>query len=754
MKRDFFTLDNLSGSFPEIKEKIRLGVPTAVFGVADSGKYLCVAAMNLPVLYICADPVSAARAYSGIQTLSGKKCVLLNPKDDVLLYKTAASKDALFKRIEAICQIFDGADIVVCDVEAAIQLLPDRLHRLTLSVGGQYDYSSLPSVLAKMGYSREYSVEGKGAFAVHGDILDIFPVGAENPVRVDFFGDEVEKVRPYDIISGARLTEVDAITILPALDSYIAAGEEEKLKSALSAAVKGCKTDSQFKRMRSISEELSEKLTQGSPFAGQDFLYPILSCARTVFDVIPKDTLIIFDECKNIWDRLNSLIKEHEERFEELFSGGEVMPFSRGQYIGAEKFTSLCADFKELAIQTFTTSLHFFNPLATFNVNIAPSPSYLNNLPLLCGDVKNWLSAGYRTLIFAGTDKRRENVVEALGNEYIGSGSVPDLLPALKDVAVSAEYLPKGFILHWAKLAVVGSDDIFTKPLEKRIRRRRGDMFTAPEVGDFAVHEKHGVGRIVGTKKIKTGDGVKEYIALEYRGGDILYVPVEQMDILSKYVGEDNPMLSKIGGAEFERIKERVRQSVKKLAFDLKCLYAERSERKGFRFPENAPMMEEFESSFEYEPTPDQLICIQEIKGDMCSEKVMDRLLCGDVGYGKTEVALRAIYLCVLGGKQAALMCPSTILSEQHFNTAVERFKEFGLRIAKLNRFVTPTRQKKTLEALARGDIDLIIGTHRLLSADVKFFDLGLLVLDEEQRFGVEHKEKIKNIKAISTALP
>ena len=324
---------------------------------------------------------------------------------------------------------------------------------------------------------------------------------------------------------------------------------------------------------------------------------------------------------------------------------------------------------------------------------------------------------------------------------------MPYSLDALRYVAMSSEELDHGFILHDCKLAVVGSGDIFTKPVTKHIRRRRGDMFSAPEIGDYAVHEKHGVGRITGTKKIETGDGIKEYISIAYRGGDVLYVPVEQMDILSKYVGEGQPTLSKIGGADFERVKERVRASIKKLAFDLKLLYAERSEKKGYRFPENAAMMEEFENAFAYEETPDQLTSIEEIKADMCSDKVMDRLLCGDVGYGKTEVALRAIYLCVLGGKQAALMCPSTILSEQHYNTACERFREFGVRVEKLNRFRTAKEQEKTLQELKEGKIDLIVGTHRLLSDDVKFYDLGLLVLDEEQRFGVEHKEKIKNVK-------
>ncbi len=297
------------------------------------------------------------------------------------------------------------------------------------------------------------------------------------------------------------------------------------------------------------------------------------------------------------------------------------------------------------------------------------------------------------------------------------------------------------------KRTVVNPDEIFVRNLKKRIRRKRNDMFTSPEIGDYAVHETHGVGRITGTKKIETTDGTLEDIALEYRGGDVLYVPVEQMDILSRYMGEDTPSLSKIGGAEFEKVKARVRSSLKAMAFDLKKLYAERAEKRGFQFSPCEEAMAEFEAAFEYEETPDQLASVEEIKADMCSTKVMDRLLCGDVGYGKTEVAFRAAFLCILNGKQAALMCPNTILCQQHYETALKRFAEFGVNIEVLNRFKSPREQDKILARLAAGKVDLIVGTHRLLSSDVKFKDLGLLILDEEQRFGVEHKEKIKNMK-------
>ncbi|MBP3433811.1 MAG: DEAD/DEAH box helicase, partial [Clostridia bacterium] len=281
----------------------------------------------------------------------------------------------------------------------------------------------------------------------------------------------------------------------------------------------------------------------------------------------------------------------------------------------------------------------------------------------------------------------------------------------------------------------------------RRIRRKRGDMFSAPELGDFVVHETHGLGTVIGTEKIETTDGTKEYIALSYKDGDKLYVPAECMDVLSKYVGDANPALSRIGGADFERVKNRVKASLKKLAFDLKQLYAERAENKGYAFPENEVFMREFEDAFAHDLTPDQASSVEEIKADMCSPKVMDRLLCGDVGFGKTEVAFRAVYLCVLAGKQAALMCPSTVLCKQHFNTARERFAQFGVKVAALNRFNTPKDTEKILQGLADGSIDLVVGTHRLLSSDVKFKNLGLLVLDEEQRFGVEHKEKIKHLR-------
>ena len=747
MSPKFFTCDNLGGDLPALASDVRLGTPTAVFGLSDSQKYLTTGLMEGSVLYIAPDHVAAEKAFAAISTLSGRRCAHLVAKDEVLLYKDALSRDALFKRLKALHALFSGAEIVVCDVQSALQLVPDRIDCITFVKGEELDFASLPARLVAMGYTREYSVESAGAFAMRGDIVDIWPVGADDPVRIDFFGDMIERIRPYSSVSGERGEESDRVCVIAATDCVVEEGDVPKIEAALRAGLKDCPDERAYARSRAIADEIVQKLSAGGAFAGSAFVMPLLSRARTIFDIMPPDTLVVYDECKTISDRLGALTKEHAERYRGLKEGGEAFAFSRLQLLTAEQFISRASAFRNLALQTFTASTQFFRPLKTYNLRSTPTPSYLNSVPSLIQDIKNWRAGGYRVLIFTGSVEREEKLADALMGEFIPVDPLPDSLSAMRGVCISAEELAKGFVLHDGKLAVVGSGDIYTKPVRRSIRRRRGDLFASPEVGDYAVHEKHGIGRITGTKKIETTDGIKEYIAIEYRGGDVLYVPVEQMDILSKYSGEDSPSLSKIGGAEFERVKERARQSIKKLAFDLKELYAERSRKVGFRFPEHAAMMEEFEDAFEYEETPDQLASIQEIKADMCSDKVMDRLLCGDVGYGKTEVALRAIYLCVLGGKQAALMCPSTILSEQHYQTAVKRFADFGVRVEKLNRFRTPSEQQRVLRQLAAGDIDVVIGTHRLLSADVKFADLGLLVLDEEQRFGVEHKERIKHIK-------
>ncbi len=741
--KDFFSFDNLGGEYPLLSDDIRRGTPAAVFGVSDPHKYLIAALIPRRFVYIAADALAAKRAFDAIAALSGKKCALLCAKDEVLTYRKALSRDSLFRRLTALWEWQSGADVLVCDVEAAIQLLPRKVPVFTLKAGDETELSGLISDLVRAGYTREYSVDAKGAFAVRGDILDIWPINCEHPVRVDFFGDEVESIKPYDEITSERLPLCDRLDIVSATDVVVGDGDEQEVRRTLAEELKKAPSASAYARMKSIADDI----LSGESIS-TDYVLPLLSSSCDLFSLLDDETLLLFDECKLVHDKLDGLYKEHGERYLVLRGGGEAMSFSLRQYVERDDFFSNVLSFRALALQTFAGNAYFFNPLKIYNFTATPVARYLNSLPDLISDLKAWMKTGYRVILWCGTQPRAEKMREELSGNYFPVAPLAPSLSAMKGISVLDETLAHGLILHECRLVLVGTGDLYTKAAEqKRIRKRRGDLFVAPEIGDYAVHESYGVGRITGTKKIETTDGTKEYIALEYKDGDTLYVPVEQMDTLSKYMGGDNPTLSKIGGGEFERVKARVRASLKKMAFDLKQLYAERQERRGYVFPEYREMMEEFEAAFPYEETPDQLSSIAEIKADMCSDKVMDRLLCGDVGFGKTEVALRAAYLCILAGKQAAIMCPSTVLSEQHYRTAVERMKDFGVRIAVLNRFRTGKEQDKALKGLADGTVDLIIGTHRLLSSDVKFHDLGLLILDEEQRFGVEHKEKIKNLK-------
>ena len=749
MPKNFFSPHNMGADWLDLANDIRLGTPTAVFGVSAPHRALIAATcFEKRLVYVCDNAQTAARTAEEIAGFSGEQPALLTAKDEVLLYKDAVSKDALFRRLNALYEISRGAKCIVADVEALMQIFPKKLPVLELKEGEDVDFSSLASRLTAMGYVRSAAVESKGAFALRGDILDIFPVNAENPARVDFFGDTAEKIKPYNFITGERLPLVKELSVCAATDVFFEEGEQRRVKEILFGELSDFKDAAAYNRASAVAGEISAKLEGGAPFGGASFLLPVLENAAA-FDEFIGGAVYVFDETKLISDRLDALCKEHAERFHRLVKGGEIFPFSEGQLLSRGAFSEKIAKFQCAALQSFASKTYFFDPLKIYNMHSTPVGRYLNSFLNLANDIRSWRSNGYRVMLYCGSPSRAEKMRGMLSDEGISYAQCPAELTMLKGVAVLDEELDRGLILHDCKLAVIGTGDMYTKsPAKKRIRRKRNDMFTSPEVGDFAVHETHGVGKIVGTKKIETTDGTKEYIALEYRGGDVLYVPVEQMDILSRYMGEETPSLSKIGGAEFEKVKQRVKASLKEMAFDLRKLYAERAEKRGFAFAPYDELMQEFEAAFPYEETPDQLASFAEIRADMCSEKVMDRLLCGDVGYGKTEVAFRAAYLCVLNGKQAALMCPNTILCQQHYETALKRFAEFGVNIEVLNRFKSPAEQDKILARLSRGEADFIIGTHRLLSGDVKFKDLGLLVLDEEQRFGVEHKEKIKNMKS------
>lgn len=750
MLKDYLTPENLGGELAEIGQNIRGGIPSAVFGVNFAEKCLIASSVGLPVLYIVKDGLYGAKIAEELTALSGERTVYLPAKDDVLLYKSAFDRTSLFARLNALYEIKNGARFVVTTFQSLLQLFPRDIPTIKIRKNEVYDIGGIVNKLVKFGYRREEFADDRATFALRGDILEINPVNGEYSYRVDFFGDEVESVFRFYGEDRENKTAVTEFEIIAATDVIVGDDEVEDIKQTLRQSLSKFGTLSVRDDARKIVNDLEEKLDGGVPCGELQFVMPILKSVTDDFTTyMPMDTLVVYDESKMLVDGITATLKDHSERLLTLGRAGKIFDFSARQLSDCRKLIKKLNSFREVAFQNITTTINFFNPLKTYSLRCSPVARYTADFEAIYDDVKNWKFGGYKVIICCGNDKR----ADSLSDELYARGCMcvrGDNAEARNGVAVVTSYfLPSGLIYHSAKLVLIGTGDLYIATKEnKRIKRKRGDLFQAPEVGDYAVHEVHGIGYVKGVKRITTQEGSKDYVAVEYLGGDTLYVGVDQMDKLTKYMGGgEKPRLNRIGGKEFERIKERVKASISEMTIDLKKLYKARKEKKGFAFSADDAFSEEFDEAFEFEPTEDQLQSVAEIKADMESEKVMDRLLCGDVGFGKTEVAFRAAFKAIADGKQVALVCPTTILCEQHYRAAKKRFENFGVRIESLNRFKTSAQQKKIITDLADGLISFVIGTHRLFGSDVKFHDLGLLVLDEEQRFGVEHKEKLKLLK-------
>ncbi len=744
MLNDLLKSPKFRGVYNQINDVVCGGVPTAVFGVNFPEKSRIISGLDSPVLMIVKDMQTAKSYVEQLSGMTDKEVVYLPPKDDLLLYKNTFNKDSLYKRLTSLYKIKNGAQIVVTVFEALMQLFPTDIKGFEIVVGNDYDTYFIIEKLIEYNYVRVDFCEKSGEFSVRGDILEIFPINENTVYRIDFFGDTVEKIRTENG------NIVEKLEIVMASDLLIDPQEVDDIKEKLRLAYKEYGSLIYKDNAKNLYYKIIDKLESDLNNDSLEYVMPLIKNAtHNFFDIISKDSIIVFDECKNTYDTLIYKEKEHLDRVKSLLATGDGLSFIKEQFSSSEFILKELKGKRQLAVQTLSTIVPIFNPLKTFNITSSPLSRYHLKPSELFVDASNWNLTGYTVLICAYDTQGAEALYYDLNARGINATFLKEITDSISGVCVVKHRLKKGFIQHDTKLVVIGNDDISSrKPIEKTIKKRRGDLFSAPTVGDFAVHEQFGIGLIKGVKKITTVEGIKEYVELEYAKGDRLYVSTDQMDKLSKYLGgSESPSLSKIGGGEFERIKERVRNAISKMTINLKNLYKERRTKKGYIFSEDNVFIKEFENAFEFEETEDQLISIKEIKEDMESDKVMDRLLCGDVGFGKTEVALRACFKAILDGKQVAFIAPTTILTQQHFMTATSRFDGLGIRIAVLNRFKTPLQQKEILNKLKDGEIDLVIGTHRLFSKDVVFKDLGLLVIDEEQRFGVEHKERLKVLK-------
>ncbi len=692
------------------------GCPAAVTGLAPVHRAQIAAAVALetgrPLVMVCDHESEANRLAEDLQALLGQAPLKLYARELFVRAGTVVSRQWEHNRIATLYALSQGrGQILVATCEGLLQKTSpaERLKSaaMVLKVGGQYDLNSLPAQLVAAGYSRCDQVEGVGQFALRGGILDVYSPLMDEPVRCEFFDDEVDSLGSFDTTTQRRTKNIKSALLLPAV-------------------------------------ELLPGATPASPF-----------------DYLPADALVCVSETGRIGERVKSVLWQAREDTESLLAAGEKygdllrLLHTQGEWLERLEQFPVCM------MESLPTSRYPLTPRTLLTINAKQLSAYGGSLEAAAGDLEHYLSTRCAVLLLCGSQARCRNIQRMLQERSIPSALDFDCLEMPKggQVRIAVGALSAGAEYPQINLAVLTEGQLTAATAGKAPVRRspkkdnRQKLLSYADLtpGDLVVHTHHGIGRFEGIRKMPVDGVEKDYIKIAYAGGDSLYVPATQLDLVSKYIGggddESRPAkLNKLGGTDWNKQKSRAKAAAKDLAKGLIALYAERQRRPGFAFSPDSPWQQEFEEAFDYAETEDQLRCITEIKKDMERPVPMDRLLCGDVGYGKTEVALRAVMKCVLDGKQAAILVPTTVLAQQHYTTAVNRFRSFPVEIRVLSRFQTPGQVRQILHELQAGKIDLLIGTHKLLQKDIIFKDLGLLVVDEEQRFGVTHKEKLKEM--------
>ena len=720
--------------------------------------------LGRPVVVVCADEGEAERMARDLAALSGEAVRTLSAREFTFHNAAVVSRQYEHRRLSTLRALAAGeCPLLVCTVESILQrTIPKTLltqAAQVLRMGERHDLGELAGTLAAAGYTRCEQVEGVGQFALRGGILDFFSPAHPKPVRVEFFGDEIDAMGLFDPDTQRRIENLGAAEILPAAEvlPQFTPGGYGGLLEGLDRLISQAKRRKGNETLVQTLEEDRERLSASTAFPAMDryiaLIYPVMATAA---DYFPEDAVVVLSESPRVAERGKSYLWQLGEDAKALMErgelAGELADFART----FEELTEVLADWPVCYLDAFTSSRYPQRPRTLLNLLTKQLPSYGASLETAVSDLAHYVSDGFRTVVLVSSEQRALNLQALLREQKMTTAVDFQLheLPGYGKAVIAVGGLTAGMEYPVGRFAVLteGQSLLGKKRRSKPVtNRQKLGSYADLSPGDLVVHEHHGVGRFLEMTKM-TVDGVqKDYVKIAYAGADVLYVPATQLDLVSKYIGsgedaQETRKLSRLGGTDWEKAKTRAKKAVKDLAKGLIQLYAERQRQPGFAFSPDSPWMKEFEDEFEYAETDDQLRCIAEIKQDMEQARPMDRLLCGDVGYGKTEVAFRAIMKCVLDGKQAAILVPTTVLARQHYLTAKQRFAKHPVEIDVVSRFRTQAQMKDTLRRLEQGGIDLLIGTHRLFQKDVKFKDLGLLVIDEEQRFGVQHKEKLKEL--------
>ena len=682
--------------------------------------------LEVPVVLLCADEGECVRLAADVTALTGTPAVLIGAREFLFHQGAVASRQWEHQRIAAFRAMARGkAPLIAATVEGLLQrtLPPEELsaHVVELELTGSYDPEELAGRLAALGYTRCQQVEGVGQFALRGGILDVFSPGMDSPVRVEFWDRDVDSMGLFDVSSQRRTGKLDRAEFLPVSELLPVRDE-----------------NGQWQRLS--DRDLPAR-------------YKTLATAA---HHLPPDAVVCLSESSRVAERGRNWLWQLGEDVKTLIENGAVDGRHAVFAAGMDDLMAQLSRHGLCFLDSFTTSKPPLPPKAVLAAQGRQLPSFGASLDAAAADLSQLQSASTGAVVLVGSEQRALNLQSLLRERKIRSAVDFQLhgLPQPGSITIAVGGLSAGFDYIGCPYAVLTEGADGPRKKGKRLKhaadRRKVDSFTDLTPGDLVVHEHHGIGRFVGMVKMQV-DGVdKDYVKLAYAGTDTLYVPATQLDAIAKYIGGgDDPekkKLSRLGGADWEKAKARTRKAVKDLAKGLIQLYAQRQRQPGYAFAPDSPWQKEFEDDFPYHETEDQLRSINEIKRDMEAPRPMDRLLCGDVGYGKTEVALRAVMKCVLDGRQAAILVPTTVLARQHYLTARGRFAKYPVEIDLVSRFRTPAQIKKTLAGVESGSVDVLIGTHRLLQKDVRFKNLGLLVVDEEQRFGVTHKERLKEM--------
>ncbi len=709
----------------------------------------------------------ARTIYDDIVNL-GSENVYLFPKKELMFYNIDAhSNEERNKRLEVLSKLSLGEDVVVvASIEAMFDkiILKDKFSAMIreVSLADNIDLEELIGFFIAGGYERVSMVEAIGQFSIRGGIIDFFPASSKNPIRIELFDTEVDSIRSFDYLTQRSLENLASVYITPSdeiliLDEY---REEilENMRQDLESTMDNKKIKEEYKEK--IQDKFSNLLNQIEDRAyitNRDLVVPYINDNNfnSLIDYFKDDSIVYVDELKRIEERHKVFQEDFLNRYKDMFVSGELLNSHINMLVNKDEIREKLGKKTYIEGTALLSSKGRLSYKDLIGFSLKGNTSYNGKLELLIEDLKHYKRNNYKIIITAGTEERGLRLSKKLLEENIEnsftSSTNKEILPG--EILIIEGSLQGGFEYPEEKLVFINDEEIFGAGKRinkgKKKKAKKAISFTDLKEGDYVVHENHGIGRYEGVEQLDIQGVKKDYLNIRYRDGDKLFVPIDQMHLIQKYIGSDSisPRVNKLSSAEWAKTKLKAKKAVEDMADELLQLYAKRERAEGFAFSKDGNWQREFEDYFPHEETEGQLRSVEEIKLDMESKKPMDRLLCGDVGYGKTEVALRAAFKAVNDGKQVAFLVPTTILAQQHFATIEKRFEHFPIEISILSRFKSAKEQKETIKRLNQGTLDIVVGTHRLLSNDVKFKDLGLLIIDEEQRFGVKHKEKMKQLK-------